>query len=74
MEEIKLCIIVRCTIDGETEEYERPSDVYDALNIPNTPEFTDCRVGILQKLLAFGELDLSPAYPGHSVKLELEAK
>lgn len=71
MEEIKNLICVEVNIDGETEVFDRPSDIFEALNIPDTMEYHEAKVGIIQKLLVFGEIDLSPAYKGHTVKLRV---
>lgn len=41
--------------------------MFNLLNIPNTEEYHDARVSIVQKMMVFGEVDLSKAYPGHTV-------
>ena len=41
--------------------------MFNLLNIPNTEEYHDARVSIVQKMIVFGEVDLSKAYPGHTV-------
>lgn len=41
--------------------------MFNLLNIPNTEEYHDARVSIVQKMMVFREVDLSKAYPGHTV-------
>ena len=58
--------------DGELIYDAKEIDgAFNALNIPNTEEYHEARIGIFQKLLVFGEIDLSPAYAGHSVLVKL---
>ena len=57
------------TIDGESVTVKNLAEMFDLLHIPLDEEFRDIRAGIVQKLIAFGELDLSPAYEGHTVTI-----
>lgn len=54
-------------IDDEEHVVANLGEMFDLLNIPNTEEYHDARVSIVQKMIVFGEVDLSKAYPGHTV-------
>ena len=69
MEELKLRSETVVTIDGESVTVKNLAEMFDLLHIPLDEEFLECRVGIMHKLLVFGELDLSPAYEGHTVTI-----
>ena len=69
MEELELRSETVVTIDGESVTVKNLAEMFDLLHIPLDEEFRDIRVGIVQKLLVFGELDLSPAYEGHTVTI-----
>lgn len=72
MQEIKLRSVTTIIADGKTQTVDTLGEMFDALHIPNTEQYTEARVSIVQHLLAFREVDLSPAYPGHSVKVFVE--
>lgn len=74
MQDLKLKLATFITADGVTESVETMAEMWHALNIPDTDEYTEARVSIVQKLLAFHEVDLSPAYPGHNVVVRIEWK
>ena len=74
MQDLKLNLAVSVNIDGNIEITSNIQDMFNILNIPNNEEYADARVGIIQKLLVFGELDLSPAYAGHTVLLKMEVQ
>lgn len=61
-------------IDGNTQIVGNLGEMFEVLNIPNTEEYYDARCGILAHLIAYHEMDLSPAYPGHGVKVSVEFK
>ena len=42
-------------------------EMFDALHIPNEEAYHNTRVAIVQRLIVFGELDMSRFYPGHTV-------
>lgn len=68
MKTIKLFDGCKLTVDGQSEEF-RPfgwDDVCKAIHIP-----ADCKDGLFRHLFTFGRLDLSPAYAGHEVVVEL---
>ena len=69
MEELELRSETVVTIDGESVTVKNLAEMFDLLHIPLDEEFRDIGVGIVQKLLVFGELDLSPAYEGHTVTI-----
>ena len=58
-------------IDNEYTTVHTINEMFDVLHIPNTEEYAEARVCILQKLLAFREIDLSDAYQGHTVVVTL---
>lgn len=72
MKEIKLKSVTTITVDGKKETVGNIGEMFDVLNIPDTPEYHEARVSIVQRLIAFHEIDLSPAYPGHSVHVSVE--
>lgn len=72
MQEIKMHTVTTIIVDGQRQTVNTLGEMFEALNIPNTEQYTDARVSIVQNLLVFGEVDLSPAYPDHSVKVVLE--
>lgn len=59
-------------IDGNIQIVGNLGEMFEVLNIPNTEEYYEARCNIIAQLLAWHELDLSPAYPGHSVKVSVE--
>lgn len=61
---------VNVTIDGEMEFFN-DMEFFEAINIPNTNEYKQARLEIIRNLVGFGRLDLSYAYPNHTVVLEL---
>ena len=67
MENLHLKSTTSVIIDGKTQIVPNLSRMFEVLNIPNTEEYHEACVGIVQKLIVFGEVDLSPAYPGHTV-------
>lgn len=50
---------------------EKLGDMWETLNIPNTKEYTDAKEEIVRNLIAWGYVDISSAYPGHTVKISL---
>lgn len=74
MKEWTLESVTTITIDSEVQLVTNLGEMFDVLNIPNTPEYHEARVGIVQKLIAFHRIDLSPAYPGHDVRVSVEFK
>lgn len=70
MKTIKVFDGYKVTVDDETEEFiDKPIDeVWDAINIPKDKTL---RYDLFSGLFCFGELDLSEAYKGHTVIVEL---
>jgi len=72
MKEIKIFEGVNITVDGETEFVESPQQMFVELNMAaDTEEMKEARMAVLQYLVAFHKMDLSAAYPGHKVTLEV---
>ena len=63
---IKIMDGYRVTVDNDVEEFREHNwdDVMDYLNIPKEK---DLRMDLFRKFFAFGKLDLSEAYQGHYV-------
>lgn len=74
MNDLHIESVTSVIIDGNTQIVGNPREMFEVLNIPNTEEYHDARCDILARLIAFHEADLSPAYPGHSVKVSVEFK
>lgn len=74
MKELTLESVTTVFIDGKSYTAANLGEMFDMLNIPNTEEYHEARCDIVAKLIAFHEADLSPAYPGHSVKVTWELK
>lgn len=70
MKTIKVFDGYKLTVDDETEEFiDKPIDeVWDAIKIPKDKTIRD---DLFRGLFCFGELDLSEAYKGHTVIVEL---
>ena len=70
MKTIKVFDGYKLTVDGETENYiDKPiDDVWDAINIPKDKTMRD---DLFRGLFCFGSIDLSEAYKGHTVIVEL---
>lgn len=70
MKKIKLYDGYRLTVDNETEDFiDKPIDeVWDRINIPKDKVM---RGDLFRVIFAFGKLDLSEAYKGHTVIVEL---
>lgn len=70
MKTIKVFDGYKVTVDGETEEFiDKPIDeVWDTIKIPKDKNL---RYGLFSTLFCLGELDLSEAYKGHTVIVEL---
>lgn len=70
MKTIKVFDGYKVTVDDETEEFiDKPIDeVWDAIRIPTEKALRD---ELFRGLFAFGRLDLSEAYKGHTVIVEL---
>lgn len=60
------------TVDGETEVATSMDDLWNMINIPDTADYKEARDSIVRYLVVFREIDLSYAYPGHSVAVTLE--
>ena len=59
-------------IDGNVAiTTEKLGDMWEMLNIPNTEEHTDAKEEIVRNLIAWGYVDISSAYPGHTVNISL---
>ena len=71
MENLHFKAITTVMIDSKPIVVNTMKEMWEELNIPDTPEYTDARTAIVQKLLAFREIDLSQAYRGHSVHVYL---
>lgn len=72
MEEIKLFDGVKITVDGETEVVESPQEMFKELNMAaDTPDMKEARIAVLRYLLSFHRMDLSAAYAGHTVTIEI---
>lgn len=69
MKEIKLHSVTTIIADGKQKTVDTIGEMFDVLRIPNEEQYRKARETIVLKLLCFGEIDLSPAYPGHSVKV-----
>ena len=71
MKAIKIWDGIRVTIDGESEIIKdgMPA-VFKCLNM-DSPMYEECRTGITRHLFCFGHIDLTEAYPGHSVVLDV---
>ena len=61
-------------IDDEVQIVGNIGEMFEVLNIPDTEEYHDARCNIIAQLIAFHEMDLSRAYPGHSVRVSVEFK
>lgn len=63
---IKIMDGYRVTVDNDVEEFREHNwdDVMDYLNIPKD---NDLRMDLFRKFFGFGRLDLSEAYQGHYV-------
>ena len=63
---IKIMDGYRVTVDNDVEEFREHNwdDVMDYLNIPKDK---DLRMDLFRKFFGFGRLDLSEAYQGHYV-------
>lgn len=72
MQEIKLKTVTTVFVDGESQVVANIGEMFDLLNIPDTKAYHEARVSIVQKLIAFHECDLSPAYPGHTVRVTVQ--
>lgn len=72
MQEIKLKSVTTMFIDDEKQECETINDVFDLINIPDTEAYREARYQIITHLIAFHEVDLSPAYPGHTVRVTVQ--
>lgn len=70
MEEIKLFDGTNITVDGETVFCEGPQEMFKLLNM-GMPEYEEARIAVLRYLFAFHKMDLSAAYPGHTVTIEI---
>jgi len=70
MKTIKVFDGYKLTVDGETEDFiDTPLDeVWDKIKIPNDKNMRD---ELFLALFCFGKLDLSEAYKGHTVIVEL---
>lgn len=70
MKTIKLYDGYRLTVDNETEDFiDKPIDeVWDRINIRKDEVL---RGDLFRVIFAFGKLDLSEAYKGHTVIVEL---
>ena len=70
MKTIKVFDGYKLTVDDETENYiDKPiDDVWNAIRIPNEKVL---RYELFSELFAFGRIDLSEAYKGHTVIVEL---
>lgn len=70
MKTIKLYDGYRLTVDNETEDFiDKPiKEVWDRINIPKDENM---RGELFRVLFAFGKLDLSEAYKGHTVIVNL---
>ncbi len=71
MKSIKLFDGVTVMIDGETEFVEGPRDLWPLLNM-DTPEYEEAQRCIMAELLCYHRIDLSAAYPGHTVMLAVK--
>ena len=65
MRTIKLYEGIDLTVDGQ-KHFCPDMTAFDMVNIPD-----DARMAVLQRLMAFGYMDLSPAYDGHTVTMKL---
>lgn len=65
---IKLWDSIAVTVNGETEKYENPRDLWTALNM-DSEEYKEAQDNIIRALYCFGRIDLSDAYPGYTVQL-----
>lgn len=72
MQEIKLKSVTTVFIDGESQVVANIGEMFDLLNIPNTKEYSGARNYIIAKLIALHEVDLSPAYTGHTVRVTVQ--
>lgn len=70
MKTTKLYDGYRLTVDNETEDFiDKPIDeVWDRINIPKDEVM---RGELFRVIFGFGKLDLSEAYKGHTVIVEL---
>ena len=66
---IKLWDSIAVTVNGSTEKYENPRDLWAALNMDNEEVYKEAQENIIRALYCFGRIDLSDAYPGYTVQL-----
>ena len=65
---IKIMDGFKLTVDDQEYEYRTPHAVWDELmDDINIPKDKDLRTDLFRKFFAFGVLDLSEAYQGHYV-------
>lgn len=74
MDNLHIESVTSVIIDGNTQIVGNLREMFEVLNIPNTEEYYDARCDIIARLIVYHEMDLSPAYPGHSVKVSVEFK
>lgn len=67
---IKLWDSIAVTVNGETEKFENPKDLWAALNM-DSDEYKEAQENILRALYCFGRIDLTDAYPGYTVMLSV---
>lgn len=67
---IKLWDAIALTVNGETERFENPKDLWAALNM-DSETYKEAQTEIIRNLYCFGRLDLSDAYPGYTVLLSV---
>lgn len=69
MKSIKLWDSIAVTVNGETEKFENPKDMWAALNMDDEEIYKEAQTNIIRALYCFGRIDLSDAYPGYTVQL-----
>lgn len=65
---IKLWDGIRVTTATDSEIYETPQELWDALNMSGE-EYEEAKRCIMTDLFCFGKCDLTAAYRGHTVIL-----
>ena len=76
MKHIKLYDGVTVTVDNDVQTFKSIAEMYDFLRItqevfPDAEMLAEVRRNITAELLAFGKMDLSEAYAGHTVFVKL---
>ena len=76
MKHIKLYDGVTVIVDNDVQTFKSIVEMYDFLRItqevfPDADMLAEVRRDITAKLLAFGNIDLSAAYAGHTVIVKL---